>query len=51
VNDTVAGGHNSKVVEGLFTPLKESKALLVAIKFDLLVLFFCVGFPCHVDLD
>lgn len=51
MDDTVARGHNSEVVEGLFTPLKESKALLVAIEFDLLVLLLCVGFPGHVDLD
>jgi len=51
VDDAVAWGHNPKVVECLFTPLKESKSLLISTELELFVLFLCVGISGKINLN
>jgi len=51
MDNTIARGHNSEVVEGLLTPLEESEALLVTLELKLFVLLFGVGGTGDIDLD
>lgn len=50
MHNTVAGRNNSKVFECFLTPLEESKALLVTVELNLLILFFSISVSSNVDL-
>jgi hypothetical protein len=51
MNNAVARRDDSQVVEGLFSPFKESESLLVADELELFVLFLCVGLSGKIYLN
>jgi hypothetical protein len=51
MNNTIARGYDSEVVESLFTPLEESKSFLVAAEFKLFIFFFRVSISGEIYLD